>query len=168
MRSRILSPPEIQKIRAASGPELRDVIDMGFNTLLRLKDLKRLTLKNVNQANNSLEGIQAKTGKPYSIPINREIRKIIDKALRQGRQMLLNCPNFRKEFEAMREGLPILYFQFRDIRRTGARYLLKNGVDLATVQGMLGHADIEMTQIYIQPEHKDKKKASQKLGGIIA
>ena len=48
--------------------------------------------------------------------------------------------------------------RFHDLRHTYASYLVMEGVDIRTVQELLGHADIMMTVRYshLAPEHQTR------------
>jgi integrase len=73
--------------------------------------------------------------------------------------------NFRKEFERAkaRAGLD---FEWRDLRRTGARMMLVQGVDLATVSSFLGHATLAMTEAYVGAQAEHKRAAVEALAGL--
>jgi integrase len=159
-RKRVLSEEEFNKLLECASPNLQGVLRAAVHTTLRKKDLKALTRDNVNEATNQLEGVQAKTGKPFEIPINSVVRRLIEEA--PGRR-LLDFTNFRKDFEAAKKQAGIDNLQFKDLRRTGARMMLKKGVDIATVSSYLGHASIRMTQIYVPPSQADKRIASELL-----
>lgn len=166
-RTRTLTSEEIDLLLGAATPQLRRIFIMALNTALRKKDLRLLRKsQNVNKTNNCLEGIQAKTGKPYSIPINKAIQEIIDTA---PNDKILSFMNYMKEYAACRERAGLPDVQLRDFRRTAATRLLRDGkIDIAVVSDFLGHTSLEMTQIYVQPENKDKRKASQFLGRITS
>jgi integrase len=159
-RKRVLSVEEFERFLKCGTINLRRISLAAVHSTLRLKDLRYLTKNNVNEATNELEGTQAKTGKPYKVPITLMMRTLIDTA---PEHLIFDFTNFRKEFEAARKDANILDFQFRDLRRTGARTLLKGGVDLATVSKYLGHASIQMTERYAAASEEDLHRAAQVL-----
>ena len=46
------------------------------------------------------------------------------------------------------------------LRRTYATTLLRNGVDLRTVQAYMGHADIESTMRYLRPAETEETQTT--------
>lgn len=159
-RRRVLAPEEFERFMQTASLNVRRNCLGAVHTLLRLKDLKALSRANENRATNQLDGVQAKTGKAYAIPINGVVRQLLDTATGE---RVFDFTNFRKEFEAakIRSGVS---FQFRDLRRTGARAMLRKGADIATVSSYLGHASIAMTQTYVPPSRDDKQVAAELLG----
>lgn len=61
----------------------------------------------------------------------------------------------------------IPYKKFHALRHTYATMLLTKGVDLKTVQDLMGHSDITITQIYLHVLPKTKNDAVNKLNSIL-
>lgn len=157
----MLALAEFDRFMRSATMSVRRICLGAIHTTLRLKDLKQLTKTNVNQATNQLEGIQAKTGKPYAVPINGVMRQLLE--TRKG-DHIFDFTNFRKQFDEVRVKAGLKNFQFRDLRRTGARTMLKKGVDLATVSAYLGHSSLQMTEVYVTPSRDDKRVGGEILG----
>ncbi len=161
-RKRVLSSAEFQRLIDSATMEVRRICLAAVHTTLRLKDLKNLAWANVNEATNQLEGVQAKTSRPYSVPINSVMRKLLLETPKS-RKHIFDFENFRKEFDKARAKADLKEFQFRDLRRTGARFMLQQGVDLATVSSYLGHASLAMTERYVPPSQEDKQRGGEVL-----
>ncbi|XCH47605.1 tyrosine-type recombinase/integrase [Thermodesulfovibrio sp. 3907-1M] len=58
-------------------------------------------------------------------------------------------------------------FRFHDLRHKFASQIVMNGVDLRTVQELLGHKDIKMTLKYSHLSKAHKKNAVNKLNITI-
>lgn len=61
----------------------------------------------------------------------------------------------------------IPYKKFHCLRHTYATMLLSKGVDIKTVQDLMGHSDITITQIYLHSLPKTKVKAVNKINNIL-
>lgn len=162
-RKRVLSVDEFKRLLECGTICTRRIVLGAVNSTLRLKDLKGLTRAHINAANNTLVGLQAKTGKPFSVPINGVLAELI--ATAPG-QRIFDFTNWRKLFNQARTRAGLKDFQFRDLRRTGARMMLAKGIDLATVSAFLGHASLKMTEVYVTPSKDDAAAAGEILGSM--
>ena len=61
----------------------------------------------------------------------------------------------------------IPYKKFHSLRHTYATMLLSHGVDLKTVQDLMGHSDITITQIYLHVLPKTKIDAVNRINSLL-
>jgi integrase len=73
------------------------------------------------------------------------------------------CRNFRTAFERAVHKADIADFTFHDLRHTFASRLVMAGVDLPTVQALLGHKTIAMILRYTHLSSDHKQRAVEKL-----
>lgn len=71
------------------------------------------------------------------------------------------------EWKKILKECKITHKKFHAIRHTYATLLLKNGVDIKTVQKLMGHSDIKTTQIYLHVLPDMKEDAVDKLNSIF-
>jgi len=159
-RRRVLTVEEIGRLLAVADREMRLLIMGALDTGLRRSDLRALTKDNINPATGCLEGIQCKTQKPFSIPINAQMRSIIEGV--KG-NYLFNFSNFQPRLHAARKAAGIPYFQFRDLRRTSAKHLLMAGATTVHVRDWLGHQSLRMTEMYLPPTREELRENAENL-----
>ena len=164
-RKVVLTRVQFEELWANSTIRVRRSILAAVQTLLRTKDLKGLSSEAINTETGQLEGVQAKTQKPFTIPITKDMEELIGSA---SGKTILSFKNHRNEWDRARTRSGLKHVQFRDLRRTAARWLLKSGIDIGVVSAMLGHTTITMTQDYVQAEKEDLKVASGVLGTVFA
>jgi integrase len=162
VRNRVLTPEEWTQFTRHCTPRVLEICNMALKGTLRKKDIESLSRKSLHET--EVSGIQAKTGRRFAVSVPESSREALQT---RGR---FDFTNFRKEFDAARnsavkEGVP--YFTFRDLRRSGATWMRRQGVRLEVIQDVLGHADISMTRRYLHVTSQDKREAVQLLESIF-
>ncbi len=173
---RFLSKEEIKKLLQVSSGKLRDIIITFLNTGLRRSELCHLEWGNIDLTRGiitvqSKTGFRTKSHKPRYIPINSELRKVLERKTKEGNsgyifttkdgKLIKN--NLLRDIQKVYKKVGIENADIHDLRHTFASHLVMAGVDLATVRELLGHSDIKTTMIYahLAPEHL--KGATEKL-----
>ncbi len=154
------------------------LIILDFSTGLRVSELVNLKIQNFNFKDSYLK-VMGKGNKERIIPYTKETYEIINLYLQKIRNQIKTS---KKELFLHSDGKNVSrqYFYLRikeyakiaginknisphTLRHTFATFLLNNGAGLKSVQELLGHSNIETTQIYthlsmkIKLEEYDKK-----------
>lgn len=153
---------------------LKPAVLLSLNTGLRQGELFSLKWADVNFERSILTvvGANAKSGKTRQIDLNPEALEI----LKQWKiQPGVKCQwvfhgdngkpfdNVRTSWTGVLKDAEITNFRWHDLRHTFASNLVMAGVDLSTVQELLGHSDYKMTQRYAHLSAKHKQEAVNKL-----
>ena len=147
---------------------LTPLILVALNTGLRRGELLGLQWRDVNleKAFLTVEGGGAKTGQTRHIPLNTDVRRILqdwrprDAAASDfvfpGANAEMPMRDVKKGWGALLRRANVTGFRFHDLRHTFASKLVMAGVDLNTVRDLLGHSTISMTLRYahLAPEHQ--------------
>ncbi|MGB7307905.1 MAG: site-specific integrase [Candidatus Acidiferrales bacterium] len=165
-RTRWLSPKEEARLRIAikaRNPDHMPELELAINTGLRLSEMYGLTWENVNLSRRVLTVPRSKNGEVRHVPINRAalcaLRKLRKRGdgtnlvIRNAKGLPLSDP--RHWFEAAVRRAKIRDFSWHCLRHTFASRLVMAGVDLRTIQDLLGHKSIAMTVRYshLSPAH---------------
>jgi len=152
-------------LRTPQGIRDRAILEVMYATGLRVSELARLKLKDVNMEIGFLR-CQGKGSKERIIPLGRIAKKFLEKYIFDARPKLLKGKE--SEFLFLAQGGNPLSRQSiwkmikkmvkrarikkevspHTLRHSFATHLLERGADLRSVQEMLGHASITTTQIY--------------------
>ncbi len=156
-RARILSKEEIEKILFYAEGHTKTAIIVGLFTCARLREILNLEWNDINFEQDIIRIRQEKTNKEILIPLHPELKRYLLKIKEKsnGRYIVSYKGNkvksIKKSFERVKRISGVRDIWFHDIRRTGATYLIMNGVDISLVSKMLGHNDIKVTMRYINP-----------------
>lgn len=131
-------------------------------TGLRLSDIEALTWNQIRKTGNGwqVEAKQIKTGKLVYVPLSSNAMSYLSKRKRTGKVFALpsrfqvgdDLKNWIK-----RAGIT-KHITFHCSRHTYATMLLTYGANLYTVSSLLGHTNIETTQIYAKIVDENKRK----------
>lgn len=169
-KPRFLNEEECKKLLAECGEELYPIFFTFLNTGMRLAELINLTWNDIDFRRRKIK-IQSKTlwhpkTGEREIPINKSMEELLIN-LQKGKKktqfvfLLRNKSKIpdnylRKKLIALTEkcGFPDVT-KIHSLRHTFASHLIMKGVDLPTVQKLMGHSDIQTTMIYshLTPDH---------------
>ena len=176
-QDRILTPEEEVKLLAACeeirGPYLRPICVLALNSGMRKSEILSLKWSQVDLPTRTIHVIEGKTEHSRRhIPMNDTLYNLFAE-LRRKRKSQLVFPSTRNPGHRILDhkvgfakavrlaGVPPL--RFHDTRHSFASRLVKAGVDLITVQKLLGHTKITTTARYAHSLFDDKMAAVMKL-----
>jgi integrase len=131
-------------------------------TGLRLGEGLRLQWGDLDLGDGRLTVGESKSGKvrhvpltPYAVEWLRNVERVVGMPWVWMRTRTEPWRDPRGPFHAGRKAAGLEWVGFHDLRRFRATQWVKMGVDIRTVQGLLGHASITTTQIYAHfaPDH---------------
>jgi integrase len=165
---RFLSEEEEARLLAVCSPALRRVVQIGLLTGFRRQELASLRPDDVDLDRGlvSVAACYAKNGESRTLPVGPRLKAVLQEALAaSGSAQTVLVNDFGRSWH-----LDTLSEKFRSaclaagigslgphvLRHTFASRLVMAGVDLRTVQELMGHKSIEMTLRYshLSPHHK--------------
>jgi len=167
---RILSNEEFNKLYESANDFLKPVLLVAINTGMRRSEIFNLKWQDINNEQEYICVAKSKNDESRIIPMNVILR---DTLLR-----LKNNSNSEYVF-TQSDGTPIKsvktifwsalnrsginHCRFHDLRHSFASRLVMAGVDIVTVQELMGHKSIIMTRRYSHPTPEHKKQAVERL-----
>ena len=155
-RLRYLSEEEAQRLISNCEPYLKPIVITALNTGMRKSEILHLTWDRVDLKNRIILLDITKNGERREIPVNNTLFQTLSGLTRH-----INCDyvfynpetlrpfyDIKKSFAGALKRTHIIDFHFHDLRHTFASSLVMKGVDLATIQKLLGHKTINMTLRY--------------------
>ncbi len=136
-----LTRQQVERLASAAGGSAGDAIRMAAYTGMRQGELLALQPSYIDDGVIVLPAHMTKTHRPRTIPIHPAASRI---AL----PLDITYPYLRRRFEAARKATGMPHVRFHDLRHTYASWLIQAGIDLRTVQELLGHAAAQTTQRY--------------------
>ncbi len=158
LKEKVLSDEEEQKLLYASPDHLRPIIIMALNTGMRRGEILNLKWQDVDFERRIISVKKTKSGRTRSIPINDSLLNILED-LDQNGDKVFPYTYIQTAFQNSRRRAGLHDVRFHDLRHTFASRLVANGVDIVTVQQLLGHQSITTTERYTHSNIEQKRKA---------
>ena len=164
---------------ATNFSESRDmlILELFYSTGVRISELVKIKLEDINFENNSIKIIGKGNKKRLVIIGNYAKKRLLDflnykKDIKTG-FLFRNERKSKKEYISDRFVFNIVKKYVKKVtnnqkitphslRHTFATHLLNNGADLMSLKELLGHSDLSSTQIYTHVNIEQMKKAFKK------
>jgi integrase len=174
MGFRTLTMEEEKKFLASATPYIQDIAIFALNTGLRIGEIPSLTWRSVDLENNLLSVFGHKTNKIRAVPINTGARRVLEYwALGRKSEFVFYNHETGNPFVDLKAGFALACRKARiegvtwhTLRHTFASRVVACGVDVVTVQQLLGHSTVTVTMRYIHTNLDAKRNATQKLEGF--
>ena len=168
---RFLSKEEEERLLPNATPYIQDIALFDLNTGLRSGEVRSLKWESVDLERNLLAVFAPKTHKIRTVPINSVARRILEFwALGRRNEFVFYNHETGKPFVDLKAGFALACRKagiegvtWKTLRHTFASRLMNQGVDIVTVQQLLGHSSVLVTMRYTHTNLDSKKAAVAKL-----
>jgi len=179
-KDRILSPEEEEKlfdaIRSSNRTRhLESIIVTALATGMRKSEVLNLKWSNVDLLNRIITVEGTKSGRVRKIPMNNRLTEILSggKKVNRSESVFVNergkpYKSFRTSWDHVLGRAKIEGLTFHSLRHTFGSRLGMAGVDLGTIQELMGHADLKMTKRYYHPTSAHKREAVEVLDRVTS
>jgi len=170
-RLRYLTEEEEARLLESSSEDTRKIVMFALNTGMRRSEIFNLKWSDIDFANRRILVTKSKNNEQRIIPMNETVFEILNE-LRKKANSIFVFPGKNGQLKTVKTGFTkavkragIKDFRFHDLRHTFASRLVMAGVDIRTVQQLMGHKDIRMTMRYSHLSDMHLKEAVRKLDG---
>jgi len=170
-RIRYLEKEEIEKLTKTCPDYIKPIVMVALNTGMRKGEILSLKWKDIDFRNRIIYILQTKNNEIRKIPMNDIIFRTLLKVRKNPKSSYIFCKKDGSPYRDIRGGFTnalkkagIKDFRFHDLRHTFASHLVMAGVDLKTVQELLGHKTFAMTLRYSHLSSDHKRRAIDILG----
>lgn len=171
---RVISAEEFRKVFESASGFLKPVLITAYNTGMRSSEIRNLKWEDINLSAGLASVTESKNNEPRQIPLNDELAEVLRELRRNSPGVYVfshtggRVTSFKTAFNAAVRRAGVTRFTFHDLRHTYASNLVMAGVDITTVQELLGHKNISMTKRYSHPTLDHKKRAVDKIrSGVL-
>lgn len=161
-RLRYLRADEVEALLSACPAHVRPIVVTALNTGMRKGEILNLKWAQVDLKNRKIMVTNSKNNEARVIPVNETLHRELSRLQRKLQSDYVFSDgkgrpfgDIKKGFSSALKRIGIKDFRFHDLRHTFGSQLVMQGVDLRTVQQVMGHKEIKMTVRYshLSPEH---------------
>lgn len=168
-RVRYLTKEEEERLINCCKPHLKPIVITAFNTGMRRGEILNLKWSDIDFANLSITIIKTKNNEIRRVPINQTLYDELQR-LPKSESGYVFCDangrpygDIKNSFNRAVKDAGLKDFVFHSIRHSAASWLVMKGVDIRSVQELLGHKDIKMTMRYSHLSNTHLLEAIRKL-----
>ena len=168
-RDRALNTNEIKALletcRQSRNEELYYIVLVALYTGMRYSNIVNMKRSNIKGNVYQLDGNETKSGKEQLIYLHQDLMNELNKHMQVNsiNDCLFKTKRVKRSFKTALLKAGIENFRFHDLRRTFATFLLYNNTNIKTIQNMLGHSSLMMTERYLANDAKKELDAINKL-----
>jgi len=167
-RLRFLEKEEIKRLYNVCPGYLRSIVVLAVCTGMRKGEILSLKWPDVDFRRKIITILKTKGQKKREIPIGVGISRLLLKQRKHPDNPYVFCyedgrriGSFKRAFKTALKRAEIEDFTFHDLRHTFASYLVMSGVDLKTVQEIMGHSSFTTTLRYAHLARNHKRRAME-------
>ena len=148
---------------------LRPIIICALQTGMRRGEIFNLKWANIDFEYEFAELLETKSGKSRRVPISKKFMEVLNELNRDNEYVFVNPEtqkpynDIKNAFHTVLKKANIENLRFHDLRHTAATRMLEKGADIRTVQEILGHSSVIVTQRYTHTTPQYKKSAIELL-----
>ena len=165
-RLRYLEKEEIRRLIDNCPKRIKAIVIVAINTGMRRGEILKLKWHDIDFKQNIIHVLDTKNGESREAYMNTTVRKALIGTLKHldspyifSKKDGKRLKDIRKPFFTALKKASIIDFRFHDLRHTFASQLIMAGIDLKTVQELMGHRDIRMTLRYSHLSADHKRRA---------
>lgn len=167
-RNRALNTNEINLLLGACkqsrNEELYYIVLVALYTGMRYSNIINMKKSNIKGNVYQLDGSETKAGKSQLIYLHQDLMNELNGYIKSNiGSYIFKSKYILGSFKSACNKVGIENFRFHDLRRTFATFLLYNNTNIKTIQNMLGHSSITMTERYLANDSKKELDAINKL-----
>lgn len=176
-RNRYLTPQELGWVMSACPEWLRPIAGLAVSLGTRRGELLRVHWEDVNLDAREIMLKHTKNGRPRPAYINELAMQVLvsmgaaEHKKRDGKRLIfpgVTPMQVTVAFIRACKAAGIEDFSMHDLRHTFASHARMNGVDLHTLQKLLGHSDPRMTDVYANLSQTFLLDAAKRIDGVLS